>query len=224
MSAQTQDRVASRRIVRRALRPVAANVRFYKNALVACVAGYYAPATGAAGEVLVGTCYRGVSNLGGSAGDKNVDVLFFRDRDLFLVANDGGAPVVAANRESFCSILDDQTVTLYTEAKGRAAIVYDVDAEGVWVEPVPPAAPRSYSGTGTLVAGTVTITAPITATSRITVTMKDAGAGAITGFADLEVPSASRNVGAGTFVVRAIDASKAQINTAVCSFDWTVTG
>ena len=78
-------------------------------------------------------------------------------------------------------------------------------------------------GTATLASGTVTISGvTLTANSRIYVTMKDPGAGAITSFADLDTPVASRNVGAGTFVVNAIDASKATIATAVCTFDWLV--
>ena len=81
------------------------------------------------------------------------------------------------------------------------------------------------AGTGTLAAGTVTISGVrLTASSRIIVTMKDAGAGAITGFADFEVPAASRNVGAGSFVVRAVDAAKAVIATAVCTFDYVIIG
>lgn len=85
---------------------------------------------------------------------------------------------------------------------------------------------RTKAGTGTLSSGTATInTATITATSRIQVTMKDPGAGAITGFASFEVPVASRVVGApGSFVVNAIDDAKALIATAACTFDWVVIG
>ena len=82
------------------------------------------------------------------------------------------------------------------------------------------------SGTSTLVSGTVTISsATITANSRIVITMKDFGAGAITGLAALAVPVATRSVGApGSFVVNAIDDSKALIATAACTFDWIVIG
>lgn len=79
------------------------------------------------------------------------------------------------------------------------------------------------AGTGTLVAGTATISATITASSRIQVTMKDPGAGAITGFGAFKVPAAARVVGApGSFDVTAIDDAKATIGTAVCTFDWSV--
>lgn len=81
------------------------------------------------------------------------------------------------------------------------------------------------SGTATLVAGTVTITsAKLTANSRIFLSMKDPGGGAITGFADLDAPVATRNPTTGEFVVNAIDNSKVVINTAVCTFDWLIVG
>lgn len=81
------------------------------------------------------------------------------------------------------------------------------------------------SGTATLAAGTVTIaSAKLTANSRILLTMKDPGAGAITAFAALDAPAANRDVNAGTFVVNAIDNTKAVINTAVCTFDWLIVG
>lgn len=80
------------------------------------------------------------------------------------------------------------------------------------------------SGTATLAAGTVSITATITANSRIFVTVKDAnpGAGGLTiGF---EAPVASRNVGAGTFIVRA-NVAAGTINVLDTStFDWLVIG
>lgn len=96
-------------------------------------------------------------------------------------------------------------------------------AVGATVEAAVPAA-AIQAGTDTLVNGTKAIaTATITASSRIIVTMKDPGAGAITGFADFDVPAASRVVGApGSFTVNAIDDAKATIATAVCTFDWLV--
>lgn len=79
-------------------------------------------------------------------------------------------------------------------------------------------------GTDTLSSGTVTIsTATITANSRIQITMKDPGAGAITGFAAFDVPVGTRTPGTpGSFVVNAIDDAKATIATAACTFDWAV--
>lgn len=90
------------------------------------------------------------------------------------------------------------------------------------------ALPDGYNlqaGTGTLAAGTLTVTGVVlTANSRILLSMKDPGAGAITGFADLDAPVATRNTSTGQFVVNAIDDSKATIATAVCTFDWLIVG
>lgn len=79
------------------------------------------------------------------------------------------------------------------------------------------------AGTSTLSSGTVTVSGvTLTASSRIIITMKDPGAGAITGMAGFDAPVASRNTGAGTFVVNAIDDSKSTIATAVCTFDYLI--
>lgn len=81
------------------------------------------------------------------------------------------------------------------------------------------------AGTGTLAAGTLTVSGvTLTASSRILLTVKDPGAGVITGMAGLVAPAANRNVGAGSFVVNAIDDAKATITTAVCTFDWLIVG
>jgi len=79
-------------------------------------------------------------------------------------------------------------------------------------------------GTGTLVAGTVTIAATITANSRIPAPgMTDPGAGPITGFAAFEITN--KVIGApGSFDVTAIDDTGATIVAAVCTFDWIVIG
>ena len=81
------------------------------------------------------------------------------------------------------------------------------------------------AGTGTLAAGTATISGVVlTASSRIVITMKDPGAGAITGMAGFDAPVASRDTSAGSFVVNAIDDAKATIATAVCTFDYVIVG
>jgi hypothetical protein len=231
MAALTAQRAASMRTINFDKRPMAAAVKAYKGGLAACKAGFFGPATGDAAEIVVGRFYDTVDNLSGAAGDKKVEIQFFRERTLFLLDNDSGAPVVAASRESACSFLDDHTATLLDAGKGVGGIVYDVDTDGVWVELPFPASPddagtpRLQAGTTTLVAGTKSITGVVlTASSRILLTMKDPGAGAITGMSALDAPAASRNVGAGSFVINAIDDSKAVINTAVCTVDYLVIG
>lgn len=163
--------------------------------------------------------------------DGDVEIQFFSERTLFLLNNDTGTAVVVGDREGPCYVLDDQTVT---GAAGNhiAGIVYDVTSEGVWVD-IDGAATLQFtstgmgvvaSGTSTLVSGTKSITGVtgLTGTSKILVSVRDPGAGAITGFATLVVPVATRNTGAGSFVVTAVDDSKATITTAVCTFDWAV--
>jgi hypothetical protein len=79
-------------------------------------------------------------------------------------------------------------------------------------------------GTATLVAGTVTVPANITASSRIPAPGITApGAGAITGLAGFTITN--KVVGApGSFDITAIDDAKATIATAVCVVDWIVVG
>lgn len=226
----TAPRGGSIRAINRDKRPLAA-VKVFKGGLAACVAGYFKAASGDPTETVVGRFYETVDNSGGSAGDKSADVQFFRERNLFLVDNDSGAPVVVAGREGPCSFLDDHTATLYAAASGSGAIVYDVTSEGVWIEfPFPTSPddaglPRIQSGTTTLVSGTKTITGvTLTSSSRILMSVKDPGAGAITGFGALDAPVASRNTSTGQFVINAIDDSKAVITTAVCTVDYLIVG
>lgn len=79
------------------------------------------------------------------------------------------------------------------------------------------------SGTGTLVAGTKTIAANITANSRILVTIKDANPGAGNLTVGVSAPSAGRSVGApGSFTVQA-DVAAGTINILDTStFDWII--
>lgn len=217
--------------VDRQQRPLAAGTKVFRRGLAACKAGFYRPASGDPDEIVVGEFWDEVDNTAGADGAKLADIKFGRTRRLRLVDNDTDAPVVAADREKPCSLLDDHTATSFTAAKGAAATVFDVTDEGVWIEMTYPSSsddagvPRIQAGTATLVAGTKTITGvTLTANSRIVVTMKDPGAGAITGLVGFDAPAASRNAGSGQFVVNAIDASKAVINTAVCTVDYVIVG
>lgn len=78
------------------------------------------------------------------------------------------------------------------------------------------------SGTDTLSSGTVTITAAITANSRIIVTTKDANPGAGSLTVGFEAPVASRNVAGGSFVVRANVAAGTINILDTSTFDWMV--
>lgn len=231
MTALAKARASSFRTISFDRRPLAANAVVFKNSIAVCRAGYYQVATGAPDEVVVGRFTESVSNSGGAAGAKSANIDFNRERKVVLYENDTGAPLTVAMREQPCSALDDQTFTTFSTAKGAAAVLYDVTSEGVWIEFMFPASaddagiPRIQSGRTTLVAGTKTVTGvTLTATSRIFVQTADPGAGAITGFAGYSTPDASRNVGAGSFVINAIDASKAVIATAVPTVDYLIIG
>lgn len=227
----TKPRPSGIRTINFDRRPLAA-VSVFKGGLAACVAGFYKPASGDPNEVVVGRFYETVDNSAGAPGDLSANIQFFRERRLFLVDNDAGALVVVASREFGCSFLDDHTATALTPAKGEGAIVYDVTTEGVWVELPFPAStddaglPTIQSGTTTLVAGTKTINGvAITAASRILLSMKDPGAGALTTFIALDAPVGGRTVGAaGSFIINAIDNAKATLVTAVCTVDYLIIG
>lgn len=226
----TKERPSSFRAINRDKRPIAA-AKVWKGGLAACVAGFYQEASGDPTEVVVGRFFETVDNSAGAAGDKSANVQFFRERRIFLVDNDTGAPVIAANREAACSFLDDHTATLFASGAGTGAIVYDVTTEGVWVElPFPSSpddagTPRIQKGTTTLITGTKTVTGvTLTAGSSIQLTMRDPGAGALTTFIALDAPVASRNTSTGQFVINAIDNAKAVLATAVCTVDYTIVG
>lgn len=230
----TKARVGSRRLINRDLRPLAAAAKVFRRSVVGvwlsgAKAGYF-DAMQAGDMVAVGVARADVDNTSGANGDLSVEVDFVVDRWIELFDNDTVSAVVVGDREALCYGLDDHTATHAGAGNGPLGVVYDVTSEGVWVE-FRAAAPQNQSdapviqtGTSTLVTGTKSISATLTATSRIFVTMKDPGAGAITGMAGLDVPAGTRNVGAGTFVVNAIDDAKAVIATAVCTFDWVVIG
>ncbi|AKV03186.1 hypothetical protein AKJ09_09849 [Labilithrix luteola] len=142
MAAITTQRDGSIRIVDFDKRPLAAGVVARKGGRVAVNAtGFYCPATGAATELVLHAIFvETVDNSGGAAGAKSANVRFFRERTLLLQNNDAGTAVTTAARERVCYQLDDQTVT-GDNAKAPAGVVYDVTAEGVWVD-------EGVSGTG----------------------------------------------------------------------------
>lgn len=139
MAAITKPRPASLRSVKFDKRPMAADIEVFKGGLAACLDGFFQPASGAEGEVVVGRFAESRSNDGGADGDQFVDVEHFRERWVFLLDNDAAALVTEAMREQPCSILDDHTATEFDSAKGSSTLVYDVTSEGVWVETFHPA-------------------------------------------------------------------------------------
>jgi uncharacterized protein (DUF697 family) len=84
-------------------------------------------------------------------------------------------------------------------------------------------AKKIQTGTATLVAGTVTITARLTSTSVIQLTRNTVG-GTVTSTIMYAAPAATRNVSASTFVILAVVAA-GTINVADTStVDWVVLG
>lgn len=228
----TKARPGSRRLINRDVRPLAAGAKVFRGSAVAAwlstaKAGFFDAAQ--AGDIAgVGIARADVDNSAGANGDLSVEIDHLKDRWIYLFDNDATTAVVVADRESLCWFLDDHTVTGAAAGNGVAGVVYDVTSEGVWVE-LRAAAPQDQAdipniqaGTSTLVAGTKSVAAVLTATSRIFITMKDPGAGAITGMSAFDVPVGTRTGAA--FVVNAIDGAKATIATAVCTFDWLVIG
>lgn len=85
-----------------------------------------------------------------------------------------------------------------------------------------PAGVGFQGGTGTLTGGTATITALITNSSVILATWSDPDAATV---GVLTIPIATRNVGAGTFVVNSVKADgTTPLATDTGSFDWAVIG
>lgn len=83
---------------------------------------------------------------------------------------------------------------------------------------------NAQSGAGVLVLGTVTISGvTLTATSVIVLSRKTQG-GTVTSTIDYEAPSASRNVGASTFVINAVVAAGTVNTPDTSTIDWLAIG
>lgn len=245
MAALTQARAGSTREITRDKRPLAANAKVFKGGLAICYVaganrGFYGQGVASAEAVVVGRWYEDVDNTGGANGALSADLHFNRERHAVLMVNDSGTAVVAADRESPCFLLDDQTVTGAATLTGAtpstralAGTVYDVTSEGVWVElPLQPAvapAPRVQSGTVTLVAGTAVVGGAtgaliISAGSRIVFSRKTQGG---TVGVNYEAPGANRVAGAagtGAFTVNAVSATGTLVNTDTSTLDYVVIG
>lgn len=113
---------------------VAAATKIYAGALVCLnAAGSAVPGATAAALTAVGRAEQNVDNSGGAAGDLKVDVR----RGVFRFNNSAGADEIAAEDiGSTAYVVDDETVALTDGGATRSAagIIYDVDAQGVWVE------------------------------------------------------------------------------------------
>lgn len=205
--------------------PVKAGVKIWAGSQVVLQAGYAKPGVTGTGLVAVGRAEQTVDNTSGSDGDLTVPVKF----GLFIWSN-GSSSITRADVGSDAYVVDDQTVhqTSGGGARSVAGRIVDVDSQGVHVQqgltaPAGNASTAIQGGTGTLVAGTVTITGvTLTASSRIVCFRKTPG-GTISD-AGLDAPSASRNTSTGQFVVNAINSDKATATGDTSTFDYLIFG
>lgn len=131
MGALAADRNTARRSGDRLNLPAAAAKLFYGGAIVARdAAGNATPGATATDILGMGRCKEQVDNSAGLAGDLRVEI----EKGIFHFANSATDPVVVADIGSNCYIVDDQTVSHTDTNQSVAGIVFDLDANGVWVD------------------------------------------------------------------------------------------
>jgi hypothetical protein len=112
----------------------AASKKFFGGAIVMRnAAGYATPGATATGLAGVGRCEKQIDNSSGSNGDLAVTVR----PGIFQFANSTSTDeITAAEIGKPCYAVDDQTVakTDGSAARSIAGFIFDVDAQGVWVE------------------------------------------------------------------------------------------
>ena len=133
MTALTQDRNTLRRDGKQLEPPVAANTKIYGGSIVAIAAsGYAVPGSTATTRKSAGVAECRADNTGGAAGDIRVRVR----KGPHVFANSASTDAIAlADIGSDCYIVDDQTVakTSGSSTRSVAGKIFDVDANGVWV-------------------------------------------------------------------------------------------
>lgn len=131
MAALTEDRNTPRRTGDTISLPAAAAKKFYAGSIVARdAAGNATPGATAADILGMGRCKTQVDNSAGAAGDLNVEI----EKGVFRFANSATDPVLVSDRGNNCYIVDDQTVSHTDTNQSVAGVVFDVDAQGVWVK------------------------------------------------------------------------------------------
>ncbi len=202
---------------------VKASTKILSGALVCIDAtGYAINASEALGQTPIGVAQNTADNTSGNSGDLLVRVL----AGVFKFVNGDSIAITELGKTAY--IVDNQTVAKSDNSGARsvAGIIIRVDADGVYVlvGMTGGAALPMQAGTATLASGTVTVAgARLTANSRILVSRNTKGGGASIS-TDLEVPSASRNVGAKTFVINAVKADKSVDANDSSTVDWLIVG
>ena len=110
--------------------PVAAATKIYKGSIVVLDAGYAKPGRTAAALTGLGRAAQTVDNTAGAAGAATIRV----EAGVFRFDNDAADPLSLADigKAAYCT--DDQTVAKTAAGKSQIGIVFDVDANGVWVK------------------------------------------------------------------------------------------
>ncbi len=134
MSALTQDRNTSRRDGNQVEPPVAATTRIWGGSIT-CVnaAGYAVPGATSTTLKAVGVSEHRADNSAGVAGAIRVRCR----KGPHRFANSAAADAITlADVGSDCFIVDDQTVakTNGSNTRSVAGKIFDVDADGVWVD------------------------------------------------------------------------------------------
>lgn len=134
MTALTKDRNTLRRDGHQVEPPVAAATHIFGGAIV-CIgaAGYAVPGSTSTTLKAIGVAERSADNSAGAAGDIRVRCR----KGPHLFANSAAADAIAlTDIGSDCYIVDDQTVakTSGSNTRSVAGKVFDVDADGVWVD------------------------------------------------------------------------------------------
>lgn len=131
MAALTEDRNTPRRTGDTISLPAAAAKKFYAGSIVARdAAGNATPGATAADILGAGRCKAQVDNSAGAAGDLRVEI----EKGVFRFANSAADPVLVSDIGNNCYIEDDQTVSHTDTNQSVAGVVFDVDAQGVWVK------------------------------------------------------------------------------------------
>lgn len=205
--------------------PLKADAVVYSGGVV-CTdsSGYVIPGGAALGLIVRGVAQQSKDNTGGANGAKTVRVF----AGVFKLKNSSsGEALTITEVGKNCYLVDDEQVSKTDNSGTRslAGVVVAVDTDGVWVllGISAPAQTALQSGTATLASGTVTVSgAKLTAGSKIIVS-RNTKAGSAIG-TDLEVPSASRVVVDGEFVINSVKADKSVETNDTSTVDWLVIG
>lgn len=134
MTALAQDRNTLRRNGEQIEPPVAANARIYGGSIVAInSSGYAVRASADATLKTAGVAEHRADNTGGANGD--IRVRLRKSVHQFGNSSAGDA-ITLADIGATCYVVDDQTVAKTNSSNTRPAAgkVFDVDADGVWVD------------------------------------------------------------------------------------------